>query len=196
MNRTVFAILFVLGAAGCKKGGTKDSQETLDRLTRAEEQLAANATLIQQLQADNARLATEAGGVLEWKFTIENDILVIGTKPGRASGGSGGGVLDDATATAMSQEFVNLVNKSKSQIQRCYEQVLKKSPTLQGRTVPLRITASFAAAGSLADLDLNSGNIQLPAAFDECIDSLASGWKLPPQKYGSTHQAPIKLTPT
>lgn len=197
MNRSVLIVAVLLGLGGCRKGGTKDSQETLDKLAAAESQLLANAQLIQQLRDDNARLATEAGGEIEWVFTINGDALVVTTKPARAGGGGGGGGgLDEATASAMSQKFIEVVNKSRSNIQKCYEQVLKKSPTLQGRVVPLTIRASFAASGAFSKVNVSSGNVTLPDAFEDCLRGVAAKWTLPPVSSSSTYQATVKLQPT
>lgn len=196
-RRSVLLLVAILGTAGCKKGGTKDSPETLDKLKKAQDQLVADAQLIQQLRDNNARLETEAGGELEWIFTINGDVLTITTKPAKAGGGGGGGgTLDDATASAMSQQFIDLVNKSRPNIQKCYEQVLKRSPNLQGRVVPLTIRASFAASGAFTKVNLSSGNIDLPKEFDDCMRSVAGKWKLPAVKASSTYQATVKLQPT
>jgi len=197
MNRTALSLLLILAIAGCKKGGTKDSQETLDKLAKAEGQLVIDAQLIQKLRDDNARLETEAGGEIEWVFTINGDALVVTTKPIRGGGGGGGGGgLDEATASAMSQKFLELVNKSRTNIQKCYEQVLKKSPNLQGRVVPLTIRASFAASGAFSKVNVSSGNVTLPSEFDTCLKGVAAKWTLPPVKSSSTYQATVKLQPT
>jgi hypothetical protein len=197
MNRMALPLLVVLGLLGCKKGGTKDSQKTLDELKKAQDQLVADAQLIQKLRDENARLETESGGEIEWVFTINGDVLVLTTKPIKGGGGGGGGgSLDEATASAMTQKFIELVNKSKSNIQKCYEQVLKKSPSLQGRVVPLTIRASFAASGAFTKVSLSSGNVSIPSGFDDCFKNVASKWQLPAVKSSSTYQATVKLQPT
>jgi hypothetical protein len=116
-------------------------------------------------------------------------VLVLKAKP---SGGAGP-AIDDATATAMSNQFLDIVSKSRGSIQKCYEQALKKSTGLASRTVNLKLSASFAASGSFNRVSFSP---ELPEGFDTCLRGVASKWKMPSQKASMTFQASVKLTPT
>jgi len=188
-------VVAVLGAgmsAGCK-GKTKyqDTKETLDKVTSLESQLKDKDAYIQKLRDENAEL--QRGGVAvgenEWLFTIQGDVLTLTAKP------TGGGQpsIDDATATAMSKDFLDIVSKSRGSIQKCYEQALKKSENLQSRTVNLKLYASFAASGAFNRVSFSP---ELPETFDTCLRGVASKWKMPSQKASMTFQASVKLTPT
>lgn len=178
--------------AGCKsKTEYKDTKETQDRLVSLEGQLKDKDAYIQKLRDENAELqrgALPTGG--EWVFLIEGDALSIKGKP---SGGGGEPAIDDATATKMSQQFLDQVQKSRGAIQKCYEQALKKSTGLQARTVNLKLSASFAAAGTFNRVSFSP---ELPEGFESCLQGVASKWKLPAQKASMTFQASVKLTPT
>jgi len=177
-------------APGCK-GKTKyqDTKETLARVATLEGQLKDKDAYIQKLRDENAEL--QRGGAVgagEWVFTIEGDALTLKTKP---TGGAA--MLDDATATAMSTQFLDVVSKSRGSIQKCYEQALKKSTGLASRTVNLQLQASFEASGSFNRVSFSP---DLPEAFDSCLRGVASKWKMPSQKASMTFQASVKLTPT
>jgi hypothetical protein len=180
-------------AAGCKKTTYKDSPETLERLALLEGQVKDKDIYIQKLRDENATLQRDGlpTGDNEWLFTIDGDALVIAAKP--SGGGGGGGGIDDATATAMGEEFLSQVTKARGPIQKCYEQALKKSTGLQARTVNLKLSASFAASGSFSRVSFSP---DLPEGFDSCLRTVASKWKMPAAKQSMTFQANVKLTPT
>jgi hypothetical protein len=178
-------------SAGCK-GKTKyqDTKETTDKLASLETQLKDKDAYIQKLRDENAEL--QRGGVVsdsEWLFTIEGDVLTLKAKPS----GGGGPAIDDATATAMGNQFLDIVSKSRGSIQKCYEQALKKSTGLASRTVNLKLSASFAASGTFNRVSFSP---ELPEGFDTCLRGVASKWKMPSQKASMTFQASVKLTPT
>ena len=52
--------------------------------------------------------------------------------------------IDDKAAAAASKKFIDVVEKSRGAIQKCYEQALKKNTGLQATTITLTVTASFA----------------------------------------------------
>jgi hypothetical protein len=193
-NLVTVGVVALLGlglSAGCK-GKTKyqDTKETTEKLASLETQLKDKDTYIQKLRDENAEL--QRGGAAadsEWLFTIEGDVLVLKAKP---SGGAGP-AIDDATATAMSNQFLDIVSKSRGSIQKCYEQALKKSTGLASRTVNLKLSASFAASGSFNRVSFSP---ELPEGFDTCLRGVASKWKMPSQKASMTFQASVKLTPT
>jgi (2Fe-2S) ferredoxin len=186
--------LSVLGAAGCK-GKTKkeDTQETLDKLASLQDQLKAKDELITQLRNANAELTlgtsggTTPAGEDEWVFRIEGDALVIVAKPG------GGGGASEQVATGSAEEFLGQVEKSRGNIQKCYEQALKKSSGLASRTVNLKLVASFASTGKFKAVSFEP---DLPEAFDTCLRTVAAKWKMPPAKGSMRFAANVKLTPT
>lgn len=179
-------------AAGCKKTTYKDTPQTLEKLASLETQLKDKDTYIQKLRDENANLQRDGvtPGENEWVFTINGDALVLTAKPSK---GGGGGVPDDATATAMGEQFLGLVSKARGSIQKCYEQALKKSTGLQARTVNLKLSASFAASGKFNRVSFSP---DLPEAFDTCLRTVASKWTMPAAKQTMTFQASVKLTPT
>lgn len=196
MNRKSVVFIACLAAglgAGCKKTTYKDTPQTLEKLASLENQLKDKDTYIQKLRDENANLQRDGvtPGDNEWVFTINGDALVLTSKPSK--GGGGGGVPDDATATAMSEQFLGLVSKARGSIQKCYEQALKKSTGLQARTVNLKLSASFAASGKFNRVSFSP---DLPEAFDTCLRTVASKWTMPAAKQTMTFQANVKLTPT
>ena len=183
-------IAAVCGAAGCK-GETvyKDKQDTLDKLDALQKQLDAQKAQIKQLTDDNAacQLAKGQGG--EIVVTIEGDIAKI--KPGH--GGNGGGGVDDATTAKQSQAFLDMVQKSRGAIQKCYEQALKKNQGLTARTISLKLSAKFQASGDFAGSDFNPS---LGDVFDGCLRTVAGRWKMPAAPAAMTFQANVSLSPT
>jgi hypothetical protein len=188
----VVALVGLALSAGCK-GKTKyqDTKETTEKVASLETQLKDKDAYIQKLRDENAELQRGgATGESEWLFAIEGDVLVLKAKP---SGGGGGATIDDATATQMSNQFLDIVSKSRGSIQKCYEQALKKSTGLASRTVNLKLSASFAASGAFNRVSFSP---DLPETFDTCLRGVASKWKMPSQKASMTFQASVKLTPT
>ncbi len=192
-------LVLVVAAAscvvGCKGKVTyKDTPDTVKRLASLESQMGEKDTLLQTLRDENARLEREGGGVVaggtEYTFLIEGDALTLKAKRG---GGGGEAAVDDATATALSAQFLDVVQKSRGSIQKCYEQALKKSTGLQGRTVTLKLSASFTAAGAFTKVSFSP---DLPDVFDTCLRNIASKWKMPAAPAGLTFQAQVSLNPT
>jgi (2Fe-2S) ferredoxin len=188
--------LFALSLGACK-GKTKfqDSKETLARLASLEEQMKAKDDLITSLRKESAD-ATLGGGTapadpdaLEWVFTIEGDVLTLKAKPS----GHGGKAPDDSTATASADQFIGMVEKSRGSIQKCYEQALKKSSGLASRTVNLQLVASFASTGNFKQVSFTP---ELPDAFNSCLRTVASKWKMPAASAQMRFAANVKLTPT
>ncbi len=181
-----------LALAGCK-GSTKDSPQTLSKLSDCESRvgkLAEKDKLIQSYEAEIARLKL-AGGDQQYTFAIDGNALTIKARP--AGGGGGGAPIDDKLAGELSQKFIDVVGKSRGSIQKCYEQALKKNAALQARTISLRVSASFAPSG---DHNRSSFSPDLGDAFDGCMKSVAGKWKLPAATQGMTFQATVSLSPT
>src|SRR5688572_4316269 len=118
-SKLVALVLSLAFTAGCKsKGKPQDTKETLERVASLETQVKDKDAYIQKLRDENAELqrgALPTGG--EWVFLIEGDALTLKGKP--SGGGGGGGSIDDATATAMSEQFLDQVQKSRGSIQKC-----------------------------------------------------------------------------
>lgn len=188
----VAVALALVAVTACKSPAAKDKPETLARLSDCEERvgkLAEKDKLIATYEAEIARLKTEAG-TQEYSFVIDGDALVLKGKP---SNGGGGAPIDDKVAAALSQQFIDVVNKSRGQIQKCYEQALKKNDNLAARSISLRVSASFTAAGAY-----KSGSFSPPLgdAFDGCMKGVAAKWKLPAASQGMTFQATVSLSPS
>src|SRR5215468_560281 len=131
-------------ALGCK-GETviKPDPQTQTDLDNCKKSLAEKDKLIKAEEDENARLMREKGQGGEIVVAIEGNLLTV--KPGKP-----GEVhpIDDKVAKEASQQFLAVVGKSRGEIQRCYEQALKKDTALQAKTVTLTVSASFGQAGS------------------------------------------------
>lgn len=186
----VCVALATLALGACKNAPAKDKPETLAKLKDCEDRTAGLADkdrLIQQYEAEIARLKLE-GGAKEFVFTIDGEALALKSRPQ----GAGGPPIDDKTAAAMSQNFIDVVNKSRGAIQKCYEQALKKNDGLQARTISLTVSASFQSSGAYSK---SSFHPVLGEAFDACMKGVATRWKLPAAPQGMTFQATVSLSP-
>lgn len=193
MCRFVTVLVFALAGAAvgaCKSPAPKDKPETLAKLSDCETKVAALADkdrLIQQYEAEIARLKLE-GGAQEFVFTIEGDALAVKKRPQ----GGGGPPIDDKVAAAMSQNFIDVVNKSRGAIQKCYEQALKKNNGLQAKTISMTVSASFQPSGAFSRASFRPA---LGDAFDSCMKGVATKWKLPAASQGMSFQATVSLSP-
>jgi hypothetical protein len=189
IRASVIAVAALALAAGCK-GETvyKDKQETLDKLDAAQKQLQAQKDELDRLRADAAKCSMNQNPG-EIVVTIEGDIAKI--KPGH--GGGGGTTVDDATTAKQSQAFLDMVQRSRGAIQKCYEQALKKNSGLQARTISLKLSAKFQASGDFAGSDFNPS---LGDVFDSCLRTVAGRWKMPAAPAAMTFQANVSLSPT
>lgn len=188
-----FALLTAVAfITGCK-GETKyvDKPETLAQLQNCNTQVTEKDKLIKSYSDRIAQLERDAAQQGEFVVSIEGDALVI--KPGGGTGGGGGGHVDDATAKALSEDFLAQVQKSRGAIQKCYEQALKKNTGLQAKTVTLKLKASFAPAGTF---QRTSFDPSLGDTFDNCLRGVAGKWKLSkPAPQTMTFQAQVSLVP-
>ena len=186
----LIAVVTSLGlvVAGCK-GDTKykDTPETLSKLDNCNKALSEKDKLIKEYETRIAALEMAAAQQGEFVVTIDGNALTV--KKGRPAGAPG---IDDATATAMTKDFLDQVEKSRGAIQKCYEQALKKNTSLQARTVTLKLSASFAQTGSF---QRTSFNPSLGDTFDNCLRGVAGRWKLKPAPQSMTFQASVSLVP-
>jgi hypothetical protein len=187
---TLAALAVTLGAgAGCKteKVIQPDPQTQAD-LEQCKKAMAEKDKLIKDEESENARLMREKGsGAEEIVVAIEGNALTV--RPGNP-----GEVrpIDDKAIGEASREFLNVVERSRGAIQKCYEQALKKNIGLQARTVTLSVSASFAAG------QFKSSNFapSLGDTFDSCIRTVASKWTLPASSPAMTFKAQVSLTPS
>jgi hypothetical protein len=191
MTRTsiVTTLIMVVGlGVGCK-GETviKPDPQTKADLDQCLKDKAEKEKLIKAEEDENARLMREKGSGAEIVVSIEGNALTV--KPGAP-----GEVrpLDDKVVGEASKEFLNVVEKSRGAIQKCYEQALKKNTGLQAKTVTLQVSASFTAGL------FKSSNFapSLGDTFDNCIRTVASKWTLPTTSPAMTFKAQVSLTPS
>lgn len=195
MTRTSHFLLLALAAtviAGCK-GETKtvDNPLTVDELKKCEDAKKQKDDLITSLTAEKAQWLRDKGagaGSNEVTVTLEGNILTV-----KAAPGGGNQVIDPKLATAASQQFIDVVAKSRGAIQKCYEQALKKNTGLQARTVTLTVSASFASSGAYHD---SAFSPSLGDTFDACIKTVASKWALPTNSPAMSFKAQVSLTPS
>lgn len=186
------ALVLAAAVAACKGGTTvKDNPETAARLTACTDKAAEKDKLLAEYQAEIARLKMEAGNGNEYVFTIEGESLLVKSKP---VGGSSAPPVDDKVAAELSQKFIDAVRKSRANIQKCYEQALKKNSSLQARTISLTVSARYAADGTVARASFKPDS--LGSAFDSCMQAVSKNWKLPTTASGMTFQNTVTLSPS
>lgn len=190
MRRILIAIILL--AAACK-GETvvKDKPETLAALDGCKKSLAEKDKRIDAEEAANADLwksGAGSGGVVT--VVVEGTNFTI--KP--LAAGEAPHPIADAATIAASREFVNLVERSRGSIQKCYTLALKKHTELQTRgTITLTVSATFAQSGAYQDASFSPS---LGDPFDSCMKTLASKWTLPTNTPAMTFRAPVTLTPS
>ena len=183
------AVMAVGSLAACKgeKVIQPDPQTKAD-LDQCLKDKAEKDKLIKAEEDENARLMREKGTGAEIVVSIEGNALTV--KPGKP-----GEVrpLDDKVVGDASKEFLNVVEKSRGAIQKCYEQALKKNTGLQAKTVTLSVSASFAPSGQFKSSNFAPS---LGDTFDNCIRTVASKWTLPTNSPAMTFKAQVSLTPS
>ncbi|MBP9086940.1 MAG: hypothetical protein KBG15_12525 [Kofleriaceae bacterium] len=184
------AMALGLTVASCKGSTTyKDSPETIDRLDKCKQTVDQKQKLITDYEAEIARLQRGSAAVAEIVLTIEGDVLKV--KAGSSTAAAP--PLDDKAAQAASARFVDLVSRSRGAIQKCYEQALKKNTGIQGRTISLRVSASFNASGAFQSSNFSP---TISDNFDSCMKTIASKWQLPAGPQAMSFQASVSLTPS
>lgn len=177
-------------ATGCGKSTTKlqDKPETLARLETCNKTLTEAERRIAALETAAEAQSLAAGG--DVVVRLEGTEFVI--TAGQGERGGAGPQLDDATLAANSKIFMDFVGKSRTAIQRCYEQALKRNVTLGNSSIKLSLAANFAATGAVKKLTVKP---TVDSGFDSCLSGVAGKWKLPVAVAGSTYQANIELRP-
>jgi hypothetical protein len=176
--------------AACK-GETviQKDQRVVDDLNAANSTIAEKNKLIETLTAEAAKCtpstATPANEIV---VSFENNIITVKPAlPGQTR------PVSDAAAKGVSDEFQNLVAKSRGAIQKCYEQALKKDSGLQARSQTIIVSASFTDTGAYAN---SSFSPQINTAFDECMRAIAAKWTLSKNPAVKTFKAPVALVPS
>jgi FlaG/FlaF family flagellin (archaellin) len=188
-RHSIVIVLAAVIATGCK-GETvvKPDPQTQADLDQCRKDKDEKDKRIAALQDENAQLMREKGSGAEITVALEGNVLTV--KPHT---GGGGPPIDDKAVAAASKEFVDVVQKSRGAIQKCYEQALKKNTGLQARTVTLTVSASFTNTGAYRD---SSFAPSLGDAFDNCIKTVATKWVLPQNSPAMTFKATVSLTPS
>jgi hypothetical protein len=183
--------LSCLAAAGCK-GETKTivDQQTKSDLDACHKNAEEKDKLVKAVQDENDYLRAHQGSGSGGEITvvIEGNALTI--KPG---GPALNPPVDQKAAVAASGQFLDLVNKSRGAIQKCYEGALKKNTNIQAKTITLTINASFATTGAYKD---SSFSPSLDNAFDTCIKTVATHWAMPQNLPLLNFKAQVSLTPS
>jgi hypothetical protein len=182
-------VIFLFAMSACKgETVTKDNPDTVRDLDACKKTLEEKNKLVQALQDENASLMRGQGSGNEIVVSIEGNALTVRPgKPGEVR------PIDDKAAAAASKEFLNVVEKSRGAIQKCYEQALKKNSAIQGKTITLVVSASFNGTGAYQN---SSFSPSLGDVFDTCIKAVASKWALPTNSPAMTFRAQVSLTPS
>jgi len=193
MKTLVAAALCTLAVGACK-GDTvvQPDPQTKSDLEQCLKDKADKDTALKTLQEEKAALLRNQGaGSNEILVTFENDIVKIKSNPG--GGNANLPHVDDKVAAAASTQFVDLVQKSRGAIQKCYEGALKKNTGLQARTITLHVFAGFGGDGKLTHASFDPS---IDPSFDQCMQNVASKWVMPQNSPAMTFKAPVSLTPS
>jgi hypothetical protein len=186
-------LLVVLAGAlviGCK-GETvvKPDPDTLRDLDICKKTLDEKNKLVDAMRVENEHLMQKPTGT-EIVVAIEGNALTVRpAQPGQVR------PVDDKQAAAASKQFLDVVAKSRGAIQKCYEQVLKKDTSIQGKTITLTVSASFSNAGAYQSSRF-SATSPLGDTFDTCMKQIATKWALPTNSPAMTFKAQVSLTPS
>ena len=178
----------LFAATGCKgETVTKDNPDTVRDLDACKKTLDEKNKLVQALQDENASLMRGGAGN-EIVIAIEGNLMTV--KPGAPGTHP---PIDEKAAAAASKQFLDVVEKSRGSIQKCYEQALKKNSGLQAKTITLTVNASFNAQGAYQN---SAFAPSLGDTFDTCIKAVAAKWQLPTNSPAMTFKAQVSLTPS
>jgi hypothetical protein len=183
--RTLTVLVALGTVVGCKV--VQPDPQTKADLDQCLQDKAKQGGLIRAEEDENAALLREKRRGAEIVVAIEGNLMTV--KPGAP-----GEVrpIDDKVVGEAAKQFQDVVTRSRGAIQKCYEQALKKDTGLQARTVTLSVSASF-ASGQFTGSNFAPS---LGGAFDACIRTVASKWKLPPSAPAMTFKAQVSLTPS
>src|SRR4051794_22478273 len=191
-DMTRYFLLPLVILAACK-GETKtvDNPQTIDDLKKCDEAKKQKDDLIATLTAEKAQWERDKGQGSGGEVTvvIEGNILTV-----KGNVGAGGNqIIDPKLATAASQEFIDVVAKSRGAIQKCYEGALKKDSSIQARTITLTVRASFTPVGVY---QASTFEPSLGSVFDTCMKTIESKWALTQKSPSMNFKAQVSLTPS
>ena len=188
MTRTTIVCLLSTLVLGCKETVTKPDPDTLKELDVCKKTLEEKNKLVQALQDESTRNQAHTGG--EIVVVIEGGNFTV--KPGPPGEKP---PVDDKVAAQASKEFIDVVQRSRGSIQKCYEQALKKNTGLQSHAVTLTVSASFTNQGAYQNASF-SATQPLGEQFDSCMKTVASKWQLPQSSPAMTFKTQVSLTPS
>jgi hypothetical protein len=173
--------------AGCKtKEVVKPDEETAKQLAACKQSVEDKDKLIALLRNENADLQIRKGGG-EVVVKIEGGNTTVTAADG------GNLPIDQKVAAAGAQEFLGIVEKSRGSIQKCYQQVLKKSEGLQGKPVSLTVQATFTPQGEVASA---TSEPSLGPQFDGCLKLIAQKWMVKGSSTSMTYRQVVQLKPS
>ena len=187
-------IALVLALAACK-GETKTvpDPQTKSDLDACHKNADEKDKLVKAVQDENDYLRAHQGSGSGQEITvvIEGNLLTI--KPGATGSGTSNPPVDPKAAVAASGQFLDVVNRSRGAIQKCYTNELKKNTGIQARTISLTINASFITSGAYKDASFSPS---LGDSFDGCIKTVATHWAMPANLPLLNFKATVSLTPS
>lgn len=184
----IFTTGLAAGLAGCKtKEVTRPDPETAKQLTECRQKLADREKDTARLLDENTRLQMQKGGG-EIIVKIEGGNMTV-----RAGQPGGTLPIDERAAAAGAQAFIDVVERSRGSIQKCYEQALKKSAGLHNQEVNLTVYATFTPQGAVAS---SHSAPLLGEPFDGCIKQVTQKWTVKGSSSSMTYQQVVKLKPS
>lgn len=176
----------VLGLGACKgKTEIRDNPETLKALEACRDTLNEKAKYAKDLEARVFDLEQEGGDQVVVEITGDT-MTIRGKGPSERSGGPA------AADEELFESFLSQVQGARGQMQRCYQNALKKNSGLQARTITLNVQVRFSPAGKVARATFEP---EISDAFEACMSAVARRWTLDGTSQSVTFRQPITLSP-
>lgn len=190
MNRPCSVLISLCLALCACKGETKiqDSPETLRDLDDCRQNRMEKDKYIKQLEERLAEHQLKEANE-ELVVTIEGNNITIKGKDGSPPPTT---VSGRAPKRSHITSFVKQVQGSRGQMQRCYQNALKKDSSLQVRSVNMNIQVRFTATGKVGKATFRPS---ISNSFAQCMSTVAKKWQVPGAPSGVVFQQPITLTP-
>lgn len=190
MHRRLIALVAAALVVSACKGEVvvKDSPETLTALTGCQDSLKNKDGYIKQLEQRLADLELQLSQAKE-EVTVTfsgNEMTITGAGPSVRQGGP---VKADQELFAA---FDKQVQGSRSAMQRCYQNALKRDTSLQARSITMTIDVRFTATGKVSKASFRP---EVSDAFVSCMNSITERWTLPGASSGISFQQPVSLSP-
>jgi hypothetical protein len=194
MNRkAILVAALCFGACKTEKVEVPD-QKTVGDLNTCKTTLGEKQKVIDELKNTNGQLILKQGagsgsGAGEVLVTIQPEgnqckLVVTPPKVGEYYA-ENPKVLEQRAA-----EVFKFVNMSRGEIQKCYEQALKKNSGLQSKEQTVYINATFGNGGIQGSPSFDPS---LGGVFDSCMTAIVMKWK--PTAAGPV-RAPVSLKPS